>query len=202
MHPRVSPLLGRHHLTTSSICSPEIHLITSRLELSFTNKAKRPFLGHILARCVVCYLFGYLKVTNMLEGGSVMSTLKSPGLVHNQSAFDVDMRNLLRARKANGSAEVSYDSEERNVELASMISQISFQSVQEIDHLISGLQGIRHKLDDDGDRIQRQIGQYVSFSQSIVDLTKIVSDGMTAIKTMAPEVIELPKASPADLNKR
>ena len=131
-----------------------------------------------------------------------MSTLKSPGLVHNQSAFEVDMRNLLRARKANGSAEVSYDSEERNVELASMISQISFQSVQEIDHLISGLQGIRHKLDDDGDRIQRQIGQYVSFSRSIVDLTKIVSDGMTAIKTMAPEVIELPKASPADLNKR
>ena len=137
VHPRVSPSLGRHHLTTSSICSPEIHLITSRLELSFTNKAKRPFLGHILARCVVCYLFGYLKVTkvtNVLEGGSVMSTLKSPGLVHNQSAFGVDMRNLLRARKANGSAEVSCDSEERNVELASMISQISFQSVQEIDH--------------------------------------------------------------------
>ena len=99
-------------------------------------------------------------------------------------------------------ASVSTESEGRNVELASMISQISFQSVQEIDHLISGLQGIRHKLDDDGDRIQRQIGQYVSFSQSIVDLTKIVSDGMTAIKTMAPEVIELPKASPADLNKR
>ena len=131
-----------------------------------------------------------------------MSTLKSPGLMPNQSAFEVDMRNLLRARKANGSVEVSSESEERNVELASMISQISFQSVQEIDHLISGLQGKRHKLDDDGDRIERQIGQYVSFSQSIVDLTKIVSDGMTAIKTMAPEVIELPKASPADLNKR
>ena len=131
-----------------------------------------------------------------------MSTLKSPGLVPNQSAFEVDMRNLLRARKTNGSAEVSTESEERNVELASQISQISFQSVQEIDRLIDGLQGIRQKLDDDGDRIQRQIGQYVSFSQSIVDLTKIVSDGMTAIKTMAPEVIELPKASPADLSKR
>ena len=131
-----------------------------------------------------------------------MSTLKSSGLVPNQSAFEVDMRNLLRARKTNGSAEVSTESEERNVELASQISQISFQSVQEIDRLIDGLQGIRQKLDDDGDRIQRQIGQYVSFSQSIVDLTKIVSDGMTAIKTMAPEVIELPKASPADLSKR
>ena len=131
-----------------------------------------------------------------------MSTLKSPGLVPNQSAFEVDMRNLLRARKANGSAEVSSESKELNVELASMISQISFQSAQEIDHLIDGLQGIRQKLDDDGDRIQRQIGQYVSFSQSIVDLTKIVSDGMTAIKTMDPEVVELPKADAADLNRR
>jgi uncharacterized protein with von Willebrand factor type A (vWA) domain len=131
-----------------------------------------------------------------------MSTLKSPGLVPNQSAFEVDMRNLLRARKANGSAEVSSESEERNVELASMISQISFRSVQEIDSLISGLQGMRQKLDDDGDRIQRQIGQYVSFSQSIVDLTKIVSDGITAIKTMAPEIVELPRVSPTDLNKR
>jgi len=131
-----------------------------------------------------------------------MSNLKSPGLVPNQAAFEVDMRNLLRGRKANGSASASTESEERNVELASQISQISFRSVQEIDHLIDGLQGIRQKLDDDGDRIQREIGQYVSFSESIVDLTKIVSDGMTAIKTMVPEVIELPKVSPADLNKR
>jgi hypothetical protein len=119
-----------------------------------------------------------------------MSNLKSPGLLPNHSA------------KTNGSASASTDSEERNVELASRISQISFRSVQEIDHLISDLQGIRQKLDDDGDRIQREIGQYASFSQSIVDLTKIVSDGMTAIKTMAHEVIALPKASPADLNKR
>jgi hypothetical protein len=119
-----------------------------------------------------------------------MRNLRSSGWLPNHSA------------KANGSAGASTESEERNVGLASQISQISFRSVQEIDRLISSLQGIRQKLDDDGDRIQREIGQYASFSQSIVDLTKIVSDGMTAIKTMAHEVIELPKASPADLNKR
>ena len=128
-----------------------------------------------------------------------MSTLKSPVLVPNQSEFEVDIRNLLRGKKTNGSAT---ESEERNVDLSSMISQISFQSVQEIDHLINGLQGVRQKLDYDGDRIQRDIAQYATFSQSIVDLAKIVSDGMAAIKTMAPEVIELPKGSPADLNRR
>jgi len=121
-----------------------------------------------------------------------MSSLKSPGLVPNQSVLD--MRNLLRGKKANGSASMSPESEERNVELASMISQTSFRSVQEIDHLISGLQGIRRKLDDDGDRIQRAIGEYVTFSQTVVDLAKIVSESMTAIDrpaTRAPETNEV-----------
>jgi hypothetical protein len=128
-----------------------------------------------------------------------MSSLKSPGLVPNHAASELDMRNLLRGKKANAPAD-STESAERNVELASHISQISFRSVQEIDRLIDGLQGIRQKLDDDGDRIQREVGDYVTFSQSIVDLTKIVSDGMTAIR--APEVVGLPKASAADLNIR
>ena len=135
-----------------------------------------------------------------------MSTLKSPGLVPNQSAFEIDMRTMLRSKRANGSANVN-ESEEQNVELASQISQISFRSVQEIDHLIDGLQGVRKKLDDDGDRIQRQIGEYVTFSQSIVDLAKIVTEAMTAINelpTKSPEIVEvaLPKVSPAEPNAR
>ena len=123
-----------------------------------------------------------------------MSTLKSPGLVPNQSAFAIDMRTLLRSKKANGSGSTSDEREERNVELDSQISQISFRSVQEIDHLIDGLRGIRQKLDDDGDRIQREIGQYASFSQSIIDLTKIVTEAMTSLNnlpTKAPEVVEM-----------
>jgi len=127
--------------------------------------------------------------------------------VPNQSAFDIDMRDILRNKRANGSAGVSTESEERNVELASLISQISFQSVQELDHLISGLQGIRQKLDDDGDRIQREIGEYVTFSQTIVDLTKIVSESMTALnklQTKAPEIVGvvLPRVNPAELDAR
>src|SRR5262245_60577175 len=119
-----------------------------------------------------------------------MSTAKLPGLVPNQSEFEIDMRTLLRSKTAG----VSNESEERTVELASLISQISFQSVQELDHLISGLQGVRQKLDDDGDRIQREIGQYAIFSQSIVDLTKIVTEATTAINklpTKSPEILEV-----------
>jgi hypothetical protein len=121
-----------------------------------------------------------------------MSNLKSPALVPDQGGFEMDMRQLLRGRKEGASASVSPQSE-RNTELTSLVSQISLQSVQEIDHLIAGLQGIRQKLEHDGGRIERQIGEYVSFSQSVVDLTKIVSEATTAIKTTAPEVIELPR---------
>src|SRR4029079_13014646 len=123
-----------------------------------------------------------------------MSTLKSPTLEPDKGGFAIDMRNLLRGKKGDGaSASGSTESEVLNVELASQISQISLQSVQEVDRLIAGLQGIRQKLEHDGGRIERQIGEYVSFSQSVVDLTKIVSEATTAIKTTAPEVIELPR---------
>jgi hypothetical protein len=62
-----------------------------------------------------------------------------------------------------------------------LVSGISVRSVQEIDHLIDGLQGLREKLNNDGDRLHRQITQYAAFSQSIVELTKIVSDGMASV---------------------
>jgi hypothetical protein len=58
------------------------------------------------------------------RGSGVTSNFESPGLVPNQGAFEIDMRNLLRGRKANGSANASTESEERNVELASRRSEI------------------------------------------------------------------------------
>ena len=108
------------------------------------------------------------------------------------------MRNLLRSKKS----KLSNETEEAGIEISSLICQISGQSVLEIDHLIEGLQGVRKKLDDEGDRIQRDIGVYTTFSQSIIELTKIVSDGMTFIK--APKMVSeakdvaSPSVSPAD----
>jgi hypothetical protein len=58
---------------------------------------------------------------------------------------------------------------------------ISVQSIQEIDHLIEGLQGLREKLNNDGDRLHREIAQYGAFSQSVVELTKIVSDATASV---------------------
>lgn len=127
-----------------------------------------------------------------------MSILKSPGLTRNETAFEIDMRDLLRRKNSR----MSNESEEANMAVSSLISQISGQSVLEIDHLIEGLQGVRKKLDDDGDRIQRDIGEYAAFSQSMIELTKIVSDGMTILNkgsTKPPEAraVASPSVSPA-----
>ena len=104
----------------------------------------------------------------------------------NAAAIEIDMRDLLRAKKAR----LSNESKETGGDFSFPVSQISSQSVHEIDHLIEGLQGVRKKLDNDGDRLQLQIEQYTAFSQSIIQLTKIVSDGMAIVNkapTTAPE---------------
>ena len=95
----------------------------------------------------------------------------------NAAAFEIDMRDLLRAKNAR----LSDERKETGSDYSSLVSQISGRSVHEIDHLIEGLQGLREKLNNDGDRLYRQIGQYGAFSQSIIELMKIVSDGMASV---------------------
>ena len=67
---------------------------------------------------------------------------------------------------------------------------MSGESTREIDYLIDGLKGLRKKLDDDGRRVQREIVEYASLSQSVIQLTKIVSEGMTHVKKVpdAPNI--------------
>ena len=99
------------------------------------------------------------------------------GPTNNVTAIETDMRDVLRERKAR----LSDVSRETDNDYSAFVSGISVRSVQEIDHLIEGLQGLREKLNNDGDRLHRQIAQYAAFSQSIIELTKIVSDGMASV---------------------
>ena len=104
--------------------------------------------------------------------------MSSNGSTNNETAIEIDMRDILRERKARLS-DVSRETNKNDY--SSLVSGISVRSVQEIDHLIDGLQGLREKLNNDGDHLHRQITQHAAFSQSIVELTKIVSDGMASV---------------------
>jgi CRISPR/Cas system CSM-associated protein Csm2 small subunit len=112
---------------------------------------------------------------------------------HAEAAIDVDMRKLLRANKV----EPSDKTMETDTDYSYLIAQISGRSVDEIDHLIRGLQAVREKLDNDGDRLQREFADFAAFNQSIVQFTKVISDGM-AFVNKAPTVVlvESPKVSP------
>jgi hypothetical protein len=103
--------------------------------------------------------------------------MSTDGSTNNVTAIEIDMRDALRARKSR-SPDVGRDA---GNDYSGLVAGISVRSIQEVDHLIEGLQGLRHKLNSDGDRLHRAISQHAAFSQSIVDLTKIVSDAMTSV---------------------
>jgi hypothetical protein len=124
-------------------------------------------------------------------------SVKSPELVR-VADFERDLRErLLRKKTGKASKELSAI-DEATVGVASVVSQISAHSVQEVEHLIAGLQGVRKKLDDTGERIQRDIGQYAAYSQAVIELTKIVSDGMASIDKPAASEVASPSVSPSD----
>jgi hypothetical protein len=100
----------------------------------------------------------------------------------NAAAIEIDMRDVLRAKKAKHSD----PTKEPGKDYASLVSRMSSYSVHEIDHLIAGLQGVREKLNNDGDRLHRQIEQHAAFSQSIVQLTEIVSDSVASVGKAVP----------------
>jgi hypothetical protein len=104
--------------------------------------------------------------------GGVMSIDGS----NNLNTFETDMRDL-RVRK-HRSPDVT---RETGVDYSVLVHGISAQSVGEINHLIEGLQGLRQKLTGEGDRLYHQIVQHSGLSQSLLELTKIVSDTMASV---------------------
>jgi len=68
--------------------------------------------------------------------------MSTDGSTNNVTEFDTDMGDVLRARKAS-LPDVTKDA---GNDYSGLVSGISVRSIQEIDHLIAGLQGLREKL--------------------------------------------------------
>jgi hypothetical protein len=119
---------------------------------------------------------GNLKMAVKVRGG-VMSI---NGSTNNVTGFELDMRDVLRAKKARDA------SNEPGSDYSSLISRISAQSVHEIDHLIDGLRGVREKLNRDGDRLHNEIAQHTALSQAVIQLTEIVSDSVASVNKSGP----------------
>src|SRR5215831_21272144 len=77
--------------------------------------------------------------------------------------------------------------------LSDLLDQVSKTSVGEVDGLIGELRQLRGKLEADGVRIKRDIQEYETLSQQVMQLTKIISDSVASIsKTPATNGSALP----------
>jgi hypothetical protein len=59
---------------------------------------------------------------------------------------------------------------------------ISENSTDEIDALISDLSALRQKLVTDGSRIEQDLTEFAALNQSVLSLTKIVSESVAQVK--------------------
>jgi hypothetical protein len=98
-------------------------------------------------------------------------------------AVDVEghIRDLVR-HDGTAHREAIADSELAASKLGSLIGRVSGSSAREIDHLIGELRGLREKLQADGERVQHDIVEYAALTQSVMQLTKIISDGVMHVK--------------------
>jgi hypothetical protein len=74
--------------------------------------------------------------------------------------------------------------------ISSLLQRVAGTSVQEIDRLIAELQILREMLSVEGARVQREIVQYATLSQSAMQSTKIIAESLSHWKQMpdAPSI--------------
>jgi hypothetical protein len=133
-----------------------------------------------------------------------MSILKSRELARSgkQAEIEGNIRELVR-QQSGAIRHSDPAGEQATSELSNLLRQVSLQSTREVDRLIEDLRRLREKLEEQGDRVQRDIVEYASLSQSVVQLTKIVSEGMTHVKrvsdapSISSEVLE-PVVAPSN----
>ena len=102
---------------------------------------------------------------------------RDPSFSDRPAELEGNIREL--ARRQTGAPRRPDDTGEQ---ASNSVRRMALESTREIDRLIDDLKNLRGKLEDDGNRVQRDVAAYASLSQSVVQLTKIVSDSMTHVK--------------------
>jgi hypothetical protein len=124
--------------------------------------------------------------------GRAMNFVKQRGDSDKPAAeVESNIRELVR-RDTTALRQAESDSELAANNLGSLLRRVSAQSTREIDLLIGELRTLREKLATDGSRVEREIVDYAALSQSVIQLTKIIADGVTQVKKVpdAPSISE------------
>jgi hypothetical protein len=102
-----------------------------------------------------------------------------------EAEVEGNIRELVR-RESLAFRQGENDSEVAANNLTALLRRVSGISTREVDNLIAELQILREKLQTDGDRVQRDLAEFAALSQSVVQLTKIISDGMKKLPEPEP----------------
>jgi len=122
-----------------------------------------------------------------------MKFVKPLGSAETDNSAKMEVEGTIRdlvQRDSTAFREAESDSELAANNLSALLRQASGSSTREIDNLIGELRTLRAKLEADGNRVQRDIVEYAALSQSVTQLTKIISEGVTHVKKLpdAPSI--------------
>jgi hypothetical protein len=82
----------------------------------------------------------------------------------------------MRKPQADGESEIGAPS------VNALLQQIAGSTFKEIDRLIDELRGLRHLLQCEGERVQREIVKYAHLSQAAMNSTRVIAEGMTQLQ--------------------
>jgi len=104
-----------------------------------------------------------------------------------EKSLEVEVRENIH-ELARGSSAVfrpgeASDAETSTDSLAALLRRVAEASTREVDSLIGDLQALRRKLNNDGNRIQREIAEYNELSQQVMQLTNIISESVKKLPT-------------------
>jgi hypothetical protein len=102
-----------------------------------------------------------------------------------EAAREGELRELVRRDGASVRRTPKTDSELVANNIGTLFERVAGTSMQEIDDLIAGLRTLRSLLQDQGARVQRELAEYAHLSQSAVESTKIIAEGLVQWKRSA-----------------
>jgi len=116
-----------------------------------------------------------------------MSTVRQRGSVGADRSAEAELEGNIHElvrRESNAIRQTDGESEAATRNLGDLLRRVSANSTGEIDALISELRLLREKLTTDGQRIERDVVDYAALSQSVIEMTKIITDSMLQVKKL------------------
>jgi hypothetical protein len=89
------------------------------------------------------------------------------------------MHNLPRARAAERE-----DDQMPTENLSELLGRVSENSASQIDDLVGDFGRLKERLRTDGERIQREIGEYNALSEQVMQLTKSISESVEKVRSV------------------